>query len=381
MSRRRLLLGGAALILMALLVSLVLSLNPRKVISDTGPSLEVLFNRWLAAEQFLAQQGIEVDRSNDMPGTLQRHAPAGHTLLLLADHNQLEEPAHQPLLDWVSRGGHLVMIARRDWDEDEASNGDWLLDRLGLQRIHLEDALPSKQSDRLTQLYLEGEALPAYLDLGSRHILQDPQGRASARAGNARGDQMLQLPWGNGLVTVLNARDQWDNNGIEKYDHAWLLWYLTQDSSVTLFNHFEVPGLLALLKRHFPMTLLAGALLLMLGLIHFGRRQGPLQLIEDIPPRSLAEHLGVAAAFIARRAGRQQLVRRLQLDVQQQFSQRHPGFERLPRNEQWKLLARLSGLPAEQVREALRPPKAGSPLNAARFTQQVIDLQRLRNAL
>src|SRR3546814_1315811 len=57
---------------------------------------------------------------------------------------------------------------------------------------------------------------------------------------------------GDGLITALTDSWIWQNRNIDQYDHAWLLWYLTQDSAVTLAHRSEHDGLLAQLRRHFP---------------------------------------------------------------------------------------------------------------------------------
>ncbi len=391
MSSRRwlwLLLAGTLLILCSLLIG---RLQPRLVVEDTGPALEAIINPWLAAERFLQQQNIPVSRVEDLTTRLRDTPPAGQTLLLLACQCNLEPPARQPLLDWVRRGGHLVMIARNEWDEEQSSNDDWLLDELGLRRIripftrpHASDKAagdsPANSRQSLTRLYLENEEAPAYLAFNPHYRLEDPQEQTTAWAGDSKGQHLLQLPLDAGLVTVLSDDSLWSNERIGQYDHAWLLWYLTQDSEVLLVSHLQVPGLRDLLLRHFPLTLLAGSLLLLAGLWHWGRRQGPLVADASVPPRSLTEHLQAAAAFLARHAGHQQLLRRLQQDVRRQASRHCPHYAQLPAHEQWQKLVELSGLPRSEIREAMRPVGI-QPLDADRFTRLVISLQRLRNSL
>ena len=60
----------------------------------------------------------------------------------------------------------------------------------------------------------------------------------------------------------------WQNQSIGEYDNAWLLWYMTQDSQVTLLYRADRNDLFRLLLEHFPQALVALALLLAFGLWH-----------------------------------------------------------------------------------------------------------------
>src|SRR5690606_26358558 len=128
-----------------------------------------------------------------------------------------------------------------------------------------------------TKIYLENEEAPAYVEFDTAYHLLDSQNRAYARANSGDATHMLQLEHGQGLVTVLTDAWLWRNDSIASYDNAWLLWYLTQDSAVTLIHNAERDGLLSQLLEHYPAALTALALLLALLLWHVGLRHGPLQ--------------------------------------------------------------------------------------------------------
>ena len=191
---------------------------------------------------------------------------------------------------------------------------------------------------------------------------------------------MLQLQHEQGLITVLTDAWLWQNDRIGDYDNAWLLWYLGQDSAVTLVYSAERDDLLSQLLKHYPAALVALALLLALLLWHVGLRHGPLQTPQVPSRRQLEEHLRAGADFLLRRVGQQQLLSTLQRDILRRARHRHPGFERLPVAEQWQVLGRLTRLPSGAVSAAMRPLPA-QRLSAADFTRQVANLQTLRNAL
>ena len=400
MSRRRQFLLGAALCLLLGLLALYLlgRLEPYQQTIEHGPAPEARVNPYLAAEHFLRRQGLQVQRADGLQ-LLPELPSAGQTLLLLGDRQHMSPRQAERLLDWAAKGGHLLFVAERLWDEKAGASGDLLLDRLGIQQYQ-SDALDAEDSStedaasdpaaepldeanrypQLTQLYLENEQAPAYIGFDTGFHLYDALNRAHAWANSGEATHMLQLYHGDGLVTVLSDAWIWRNDRIAKYDNAWLLWYLSQDSAVTLLYRAERDDLLSLLLRHFPQALVALALLLALALWHVGMRQGPLQLPASLARRQLREHLRGSADFLLRRDGQHSLLQGLQQDIQRRARQRHPGFERLGVAEQWQVLARLSRLPSRAISQAMRPPPQ-QRLTAADFTRQVAHLQLLRNTL
>ncbi|GGH88709.1 hypothetical protein CFY91_12570 [Pseudomonas fluvialis] len=354
-----------------------------------GPSPEARRNPYLAAEHFLRLQQIPVQRAANF-STLHDLPAMGHSLLVLGGRNKLSPTQQKRLLDWAARGGHLLFVAEALYDEERQASDDPLLDALGIQQYRTEE-LPEEHSEdssaprdnphpELTRLYLQNEKAPAYIAFDDEFHLYDSQNRAHAWANSAAATHLLQLYHGQGMVSVLSDAWIWENDNISGYDHAWLLWYLTQDSQVTLFHDAERDGLGSLLLRHFPLALLLLALLLGAGLWHVAPRFGPLLPSADPTRRQLEEHLRGSADFLLRRAGQHSLLQGLQQDIQRRARHRQPGFERLPVAEQWQVLGRLSRLPSNAISQAMRP-LGQQPLSAADFTRQVAHLQRLRNAL
>ncbi|EQM70728.1 DUF4350 domain-containing protein [Pseudomonas tohonis] len=433
MSRRGGFIFGALLFLLLglFLIWLLNKIEPYQETIAHGASPEARSNIYLAAESYLRKQGLTVAHAdglevlNDLPA-------AGHTLLLLADRSRMTPRQADRVLDWAAKGGHLLFVAEALYDEDDGKSGDLLLDRLGVQQyesedLDEEDSEDAEQSEateseedaateedvesdaaeddpqqaqgeeeapaeadaepededrypELTKLYLENEDAPAYIDFDTGFHLYDSEDRAHAWANSGNATHMLQMNHGDGLVTVLTDSWIWQNNNIASHDNAWLLWYLTQDTSVTLLYRAERDDLPALLLRNFPEALAALALLIALVLWHVGRRQGPQLAPASRSRRQLEEHLRASADFLMRRSGKQVLLQGLQRDILRRARRRHPGFERLAVAEQWQVLSRLTRMPTAAISQAMRPlPK--QRLSASEFTRQVAHLQSLRNAL
>ncbi|MDH4555664.1 DUF4350 domain-containing protein [Pseudomonas sp. BN417] len=411
--RPRFLIGaGLALLLGLLAIYLGGRLQPYQETVEHGPAPEVLGNPYLAAEHFLRKRDLQVARADGLE-VLDTLPSSGHTLLLLGNRARMTPRQADRLLEWADKGGHLLFVAERIYDEEDGKSGDLLADRLGIQQfegkdlekdeaVEPEEAEADNEADgtgndaetdegqsaqadgdpfpELTKLYLENEQAPAYASFVPEFHLYDSQNRAHAWANSAKATHMLQLNHGQGLITVLTDSWIWQTRDIDQYDNAWLLWYLTQDTAVTLLYRAERDSLATLLGQNFPEALVALALLIALLLWHVGRRQGPLQAPANRARRQLEEHLRGSADFLLRRSGQANLLQGLQRDIQRRARHRHPGFERLAVAEQWQVLGRLTRLPPSAISQAMRPlPK--QRLNAAEFTRQVAHLQTLRNAL
>ena len=370
---------------------------------DQGPAPEVRANPYLAAETFLRQRGVSVNITqtlNTLPDTQGR----AQTLMLLASREKMTPAEVTRLLNWARAGGRLLLVAEQLWDEEKGRSGDLLLDRLQIRQFMTRDVreqdrrrereqikpviplstpelkTPESLWPELTRLYVQNDADPAYMSFDPAFHLDDPQDNAQSWANSADATHLLQMAYGKGLITILTDADLWKTRAIGQYDNAWLLWYLSQDSAVTLLLHPDHDDLFGLLWKYFPQALLVLAACIGAGLWRSGMRQGALLPEPSRARRQLSEHLRASADFILRRKGQHALLRALQQDILRRARQRHPGFEALPVTEQWQWLARLTRQPVSSVGQALRP-RLDERLSSPEFTRQVAYLQTLRNAL
>ncbi len=144
------------------------------------------------------------------------------------------------------------------WDPRTGNSGDLLLDRVQLRQLLSKDLKgdgPEPEDEHyplLTRMYLEDEDAPAYFSFDTAFHLSDPKSLAQSWANSATSTHLMQLDYGAGSVIVLTDADLWTNRAIGRYDNAWLLWYLAQDSEVTLLFNTDHDNLLTLLWRYFP---------------------------------------------------------------------------------------------------------------------------------
>ena len=361
---------------------------PYDEVVDRGPSPEALANPYLAAEHFLSQQGLAVDHANSAE-RLTTLPAKGHSLLLLGERSNMPPRQVEQLLAWVKSGGHLLLVAEALWDEETGKSGDLLLDRLDIHQTlsdEPEELAPTekkplkKKAPDLTKLYVDNETAPAYFSFDTDFNLTDPKHLAQFSANSARSSHLMQLDLGRGRVTVITDSDLWKTPSIGRHDNAWLLWYLTQGTGVTLLFNSDFDDLFTLLVRYFPQALVALIALVALALWRAGMRQGPIQSPPPNARRQLQEHLKASADFLLRRSGQGTLLRALQRDVLRAARRRHTGFEHLDNAEQWRVLEHLTHQPSHVISQALGPLPA-KRLSSADFSRQVACLQTLRNAL
>lgn len=361
---------------------------PYDEVVDRGSSPEALANPYLAAEHFLSQQGLAVDHANSVE-RLTTLPAKGHSLLLLGERSNMSPRQVEQLLAWAKSGGHLLLVAEALWDEETGKSGDLLLDRLDIHQTlsdEPEELAPTekkplkKKAPDLTKLYVDNETAPAYFSFDTDFNLTDPKHLAQFSANSARSSHLMQLDLGRGRVTVITDSDLWKTQSIGRHDNAWLLWYLTQGTAVTLLFNSDFDDLFTLLVRYFPQALVALIALVALALWRAGMRQGPIQSPPPNARRQLQEHLKASADFLLRRSGQGTLLRALQRDVLRAARRRHTGFEHLDNAEQWRVLEHLTHQPSHVISQALGPLSA-KRLSSADFSRQVACLQTLRNAL
>ncbi|MBH2036183.1 MAG: DUF4350 domain-containing protein [Pseudomonadales bacterium] len=377
--------GLIAVLVTALGVYLYLKATPYQTEIDHGPAPEAQANPYLAAEYFLRKQGLTVGHANSLD-VLPTLDPRQHSLLLFGDRYNMTPRQIDQVMNWTRAGGRLLFVAQSLWDDKTGQSNDLLLDRVQLHQSlskDLKDPPPDLDNDsfpKLTKLYLENEDAPAYASFDTAFHLEDPNNLAQSWANSAKATHMMQLNHGLGSIIVVTDADLWKTPTIGQYDNAWLLWYLTADTSVTLMFNTDHDSLLTLLLRYFPQALVALVALIGLGFWHVGMRRGPLLAPAPKARRQLQEHLRASADFMLRRKGQPHLLQALQQDILRRVRRRHPGFDQLGVAEQWLVLSRLTGQPTRAISQAMSPrPK--QRLNNADFSRQVAHLQTLRNAL
>ncbi|HEY5930391.1 MAG TPA: DUF4350 domain-containing protein, partial [Burkholderiales bacterium] len=205
----------------------------------TGYRGEARVNPWLAAQRLLVRMGAQATTMRSVP-ELRNLAPSA-TLLLPARRNTLTSSLRQSLLDWVDRGGHLIVEA------EPAALPDPLLDAIGVRRSAVKrpkDAARCESSAPF-EIVLPGRETGSLVRLSRVMRLDAPDAEFAFDGGT--GNSLLMLRRGDGEITAVNELDFASNAQIGNEQHARFLWDLVSapsgDGQVYFFNR---PGKLSL---------------------------------------------------------------------------------------------------------------------------------------
>jgi len=355
-----------------------------------GVSAEARRNPFLAAERFLRGLGLE---SESVPSREYLLRPPETTGVLLV--NRLSpnlSPAHeQALLEWMQDGGHLIVTANREWDEEGERPRNPLLERYGVRlRIQVpteesEDAAETVQSDGdgdedsepYTPLPV---SFPGYqgrvqVAFQNSRLLEETTELADWAVDGEEGAHLLQFRIGQGRLTVLSDHRFLVNDHIGEGDHALFLALLTAgERRVWLLYSSRMPSLFTLLWRAAPYLVSSALVLVGIWLWSLTLRTGPLLRRETRVRRNLLEHLDAAAnyAWQTDRAGG--MFSSSQKVLEQAWRRRHPALDRLERRERCERIAELAGLAAPVVEAALygRVDKEQAFIRASAVQQQLL---------
>jgi hypothetical protein len=334
----------------------------------TGMRGEARSNPLLAARMLLVRMGSKVEQSQDLD-RLSAFPVSG--TLFLADRSEVTPPLAHALIEWVRRGGHLVIAA------EHAVAHDALLRELGVtvQYKRKEPPRPSAEEIELPDggrvralvphnptLYVERERIDWRYD--SDHALL-----------------MLRLVEGRGRVTVMSSFAPFDNDEIGSYQHAELLWRFASREGVAgpvwLVRRLQTQSLPGWLADNALPALIALGILLLVALWHVIPRFGP--LVPNVAPdrRSLNEHLAAMGRFYSSQQQLAALLEKLREDALDALAARAPETRGLDGTPRLKAAVRVSGLRPRELSHALTRPAA----TAREFTGAVRVLQEFRARL
>lgn len=337
-----------------------------------------------AITAFLREQDLKVRRIFQLD---QLPAPrrGQHSLFLLNIQPSLINQHTAELLNWVRAGGHLIVSV------EHATEGQAqpFLQQLGIDlQLRTDPASCSAKLSAptpvspiplaaLTRLYLENEQSPAYFMFNTDYHLEDSDNRSHAWANSAYATHILQLTYGDGMVTLLSDLMLWHPQYITQYDHAWLLWYLSQDTEVMLLDYAQVPGSSSFWES--SSDVLYGVIFaLSLGALGWTARYVAHTRRSGTCAQRLAKAQLQALTQLPYNSQRSVLLS-LQKDIQQHAQRHDPDFFERVVVDQWQLLRQLSGLPISSIAQCMRPPPQA--LSSKSLIQQVTALRQLRKTL
>jgi len=311
---------------------------------------EARVNRLLAARMLLKRMGGRVQESTDL-AQLDKF-PVGGTIFLAADRGELDPPTAARLLSWVQDGGHLVLGVERPFTHDA------LLDMLGVSAQPDELHMSETKADDFE--LADGTHLR--IDISPSPRLFDNEDSASWYVESRGAVRMLQIPYEDGVVTVLSTFRPFSNYNIGRLDHAELLWRLASDNGhpvdVWLVRHLDLQSLPRWLAKNAMPFLAALAVFLLLALWRVMLRFGPLQPDPAPDRRSLVEHLSAMGRFYSMERQLTKLIQVIRQDGLDLLAARAPETRGQDGAVRLKSAARLTGLRPRELLQAFTGPAA-----------------------
>jgi hypothetical protein len=350
--------------------------------SYTGYRGEARFNQFLAAEMLLNEVGIEAESEAtlepsewlpDFDDTIVTRLSA-----TIAVNDQRTE-----LQDWVASGGHLILMP----PEDETVLVDSFLAEFGyeISRVEPPEAEDSGDDDADAETDTESEKDVDYiLDLEYRPyriaVLEDTV--TSTTLSDDDGIVAARRAWGSGFVTIINSSYYFNNSQLNESDHARLLLDIVdgyiEPGQVWLIYDASFTPLWLLIWNNAPYAVLGAAALLFIALWAVMPIFGPTIYSDKPIRRSIIEHIRAAGTFVWKQHGANDLNESAAKAVLHEAEGLHPGISRLSNTKQAQLIARLTGLKAQTVLDAI---SSGGESHMREFTHHMEILHKIRKEL
>lgn len=395
MSRRT---GVISLVILALLAALgywiARHVEKREIKIPVGLHDEAKRNPLLAAQRYLTHMGIAVERLEDAR-RMQTDPAVNDALMITSDRQTLGQTRTQALLEWVKRGGRLIVTVPRlparikGATRDPSPPRDPLLTALGLgltrARYVENDAAESaadaaaeekagdaagdtdaNDSDVGTCPTTENDSHERYTEVRlsssdpvlqagfSQHAVLTGAKSTDTVARHAGGVALVSRALGRGHIVVLTDLGIFQYRAIGELDHALLLWTLVKDAGkVWLVTDNDMPPIWLWLWQHAMETVTAALLFLLLWLWSHGVRFGPLQTEPAPERRRILEHIEAAGRFLWQHQKQERLLKSVRAALTASVARRHPAWAGMSEEEKIEHLASFSGRDADELRALL----------------------------
>lgn len=358
---------------------------------------EARFNDFLAAEMLLESFDIEADSRDSLSPT--RWLPElTDTLFVRASPAIADPAAHSLLTQWVSNGGHLILLPpterTRIADEFLQSFGFRLrqIDPAADDGAGADDAEVAGDGDEPPQRHLVTDELRFDSRYGYGYTVARSEPTFSIDATDRDftfdsvrdrdGQFVVRRLFGSGYVTLIADASIFGNLALADFDHARLLLDAVAGAvspgKVWFIYDVHFPPLWQLIWQNARYFVLGVALLIALWLWAVIPRFGPLVSPAAPTRRSILEHIAAAGRFNLRYDGAESLMGSAVDALIHRAETRFPGIGRLPAGEQAARISHLARMPQARVAKALAET---GQLGPREFTQKIRRLQAIRNSI
>ncbi|MET1256861.1 DUF4350 domain-containing protein [Aliikangiella maris] len=345
---------------------------------NIGASQEARQNPFLAAQLLLKQKRIEFETLQDF-SFLSRNPGQFDTLLISSSRVGLTEQSRDILMQWVQQGGHLILLATEYFEFEFESSRDKFLDSLGLRFYEMDfDHRVYSDEHGVSRLVFQGYEEQTEIHFYANGYIEDISGNASFVGGTDFADQLVQYEIKSGMISVLTDFSVWENDRINKHDHAMFLLQLIGSSPKVwlVFNPIQ-PSLLVLAWQKASYIVISCAVLFIAFLLSNMWRQGKLNNDAEPSHREIMQHIRAAGEFSFRQDQGLQQIQVLRELIDKNMAQRVYGYFQLSLDKRLEKVAELTQIDKKKLQTLWEPAE----LNQDSFVELVKLIQEIRKHL
>lgn len=357
-------------------------------VPDYSNSLDELQGQpFLAMQKLLEQRGGEVVQAEDYRSLFDKmgslETPQDSDAIVLSESDvAISQKLSDSLLDWVERGGYLIVATTSSGSEaDYRANS--LLNTLGIDVYWLNDLdgdFALNTYDNTPTSITTDLDYSIEVNLETEYRISVPEGQElHYTAGDEEGYTFVQLQRGQGYITLLTDVEIWNNFQITDYDNVLLLTSLLGDIDIVyMMVPKERAHWFTLLFTFAPYFIVIGIALMFAVMWRKAVRFGAVQHIAGKENVVFSQHIKAAGQFYWDNKQQKVLLDSVRLSILQALIRRWPTVNLADQKRQIHLLSELSGWSKEVIQELVF---GNTPQSEAQFTKRVTGLQQLRNML
>ncbi|MEL7184818.1 MAG: DUF4350 domain-containing protein [Pseudomonadota bacterium] len=340
---------------------------------------EARINDFYAAELLLRELGFEAESRPTLTPTEWLPSSTDTIILRLTPSITIGDE-RSGLLDWVGAGGHIVFLPPLEETNDvESFLEEFALDIAFVDEPE-DDEFDEEPSSDTGNQHDNEYAIEAMWDIQQIKAIGEPDDieviRHHGRIFVAR------RPYYDGFVTLLADGEPFENLSIGTGDNARLFADVVvgtlEPGKVWITFETSFAPLWKIIWLAAPFVVVAIALLLVLWIWHAMPAFGPKSAGEAASRRSIIEHIRASGIFTWRKHGAGHLMESSTQALVHDADAKHPGLSKRSAEEQAAVIARITGMPAQKVMDALH----GHPDPKHReFTHSMQKLQSIRKEL
>lgn len=260
------------------------------------PSIKAIKNPFLAAERFLIKIGRNVESLSNR--SLLITLPSENDLIILNRlGGNLSSDREEALINWIKKGGYLVVTADKIWDKALLKTGNNLLDRFHIRPEIKKGGDYKKES--ILEIGLGDNKNTAKVSFLTNQFIVQENNITERRYGGNNGDHFLQIGLGKGKLIILSDNNFLMNRNIDDNEHAYFLANLTQNRSKTwLIYSNNMPSLFSLIWENASMFVVCLAVLVLLCILRLNLKSGPMLPEINNNRRNLMEHLEASGNYL-----------------------------------------------------------------------------------